>query len=42
MRALIWLTTGIEPRQWAAVHRKHHEFSDAEGDPHSPCVHGFW
>lgn len=42
MRAVIWLTTGIEPRQWAAVHRKHHKFSDAEGDPHSPYVHGFW
>lgn len=42
MRALIWLTTGIEPRQWAAVHRKHHKFADAEGDPHSPYVHGFW
>lgn len=42
MRLLIWLTTGIEPRQWAAVHRKHHKFADAEGDPHSPYVHGFW
>jgi stearoyl-CoA desaturase (delta-9 desaturase) len=42
MRFLIWSTTGIEPRQWAAVHRKHHKFSDAEGDPHSPYVHGFW
>ncbi|HZZ77376.1 MAG TPA: fatty acid desaturase, partial [Gemmataceae bacterium] len=21
---------------WVAVHRKHHEFSDHEGDPHSP------
>jgi len=42
MRALIWMTTGIEPRQWAAVHRKHHKYSDAEGDPHSPYVHGFW
>jgi stearoyl-CoA desaturase (Delta-9 desaturase) len=42
MRALIWMTTGIEPRQWAAVHRKHHRFSDTEGDPHSPHVHGFW
>jgi stearoyl-CoA desaturase (delta-9 desaturase) len=42
MRFLIWLTTGIEPRQWAAVHRKHHKFADAEGDPHSPYVHGFW
>jgi len=42
MRFLIWLTTGIEPRQWAAVHRKHHRFPDTEGDPHSPYVHGFW
>lgn len=42
MRALIWLTTGIAPREWAAVHRKHHKFADAEGDPHSPYVHGFW
>ena len=42
MRFLIWLTTGIDARAWAAVHRKHHKFSDAEGDPHSPYVHGFW
>ncbi len=42
MRIVIWTTTGIEPRQWAAVHRKHHKFSDADGDPHSPYVHGFW
>ena len=26
---------------WVAVHRKHHEFSDHEGDPHSPRE-GFW
>jgi stearoyl-CoA desaturase (delta-9 desaturase) len=26
---------------WVATHRKHHQFSDAEGDPHSPHVgHG--
>lgn len=42
MRFVIWATTGIAPREWAAVHRKHHKFSDAEGDPHSPYVHGFW
>lgn len=41
-RALIWLTTGIKPRQWAAVHRKHHAFTDVEGDPHSPLLLGFW
>ncbi|HET9718809.1 MAG TPA: acyl-CoA desaturase [Solirubrobacteraceae bacterium] len=29
---------------WVATHRKHHQFSDLEGDPHSPHVghgHGF-
>ena len=34
--------TGIIPRQWAAVHRKHHHFSDKEGDPHSPYIYGLW
>lgn len=41
MRALIWLTVGIKPRQWVAVHRKHHAFTDVEGDPHSPVLEGF-
>ncbi|MFT7535471.1 MAG: stearoyl-CoA desaturase (delta-9 desaturase) [Hyphomicrobiaceae bacterium] len=27
---------------WAAHHRKHHRSADAEGDPHSPHMHGFW
>src|SRR4051812_49928760 len=36
-RFLVWITTGIRPRQWVAVHRKHHAFTDIEGDPHSPC-----
>jgi stearoyl-CoA desaturase (delta-9 desaturase) len=27
-------------KQWVAIHRKHHRFSDAEGDPHSPHVYG--
>ena len=40
-RVLIWITTGIRPRQWAAVHRKHHAFTDVEGDPHSPIREGF-
>lgn len=26
------------PLLWAAYHRMHHRFSDAEGDPHSPYV----
>jgi stearoyl-CoA desaturase (delta-9 desaturase) len=42
MHLELLLFTGIEPRQWAAVHRKHHHFSDQEGDPHSPCVLGLW
>lgn len=25
---------------WVAIHRRHHERSDAEGDPHSPNLHG--
>jgi stearoyl-CoA desaturase (delta-9 desaturase) len=40
-RVLIWITTGIRPRQWVAVHRKHHAFTDVEGDPHSPLLEGF-
>jgi stearoyl-CoA desaturase (delta-9 desaturase) len=36
------LFTGISPRQWAAVHRKHHHYSDQEGDPHSPRLRGLW
>jgi stearoyl-CoA desaturase (delta-9 desaturase) len=41
-RFLIWVTTGIRVRQWVAVHRKHHAFTDVEGDPHSPVLHGWW
>ncbi|HEX5430900.1 MAG TPA: fatty acid desaturase [Bryobacteraceae bacterium] len=36
------LFTGIVPREWVAVHRKHHHFSDREGDPHSPYLLGLW
>lgn len=41
-RALLWITTGIVPREWVAVHRKHHAHTDEEGDPHSPHLVGFW
>ena len=41
-RVLIWLMTGIRPRQWVAVHRRHHAFTDVPGDPHSPVLLGFW
>lgn len=40
-RFLLWVTTGIRPRQWVAVHRKHHAFTDVEGDPHSPVLLGW-
>ena len=39
---VLWLTTGLETREWVAVHRKHHAFTDVEGDPHSPALVGFW
>jgi stearoyl-CoA desaturase (Delta-9 desaturase) len=42
MHLELTLFTGIVPRQWAAVHRKHHHFSDKEGDPHSPYLYGLW
>ena len=40
-RLVTWLSTGIKPRQWVAVHRKHHAFTDTEGDPHSPVMLGW-
>src|SRR5690348_10302367 len=40
-RVLVWITTGIKPRQWVAVHRKHHAYSDEPGDPHSPKLLGW-
>lgn len=40
-RILIWILTGIRPRQWVAVHRMHHAFTDTNRDPHSPIVLGF-
>src|SRR5215472_11601674 len=42
MHLELTLFTGVVPRQWAAVHRKHHHFSDEEGDPHSPYLYGLW
>src|SRR6476661_6474067 len=41
-RFSLWLTTGIATKEWVAVHRKHHAFTDEEGDPHSPLLMGFW
>ena len=42
MRFWLWLTTGMITKEWVAVHRKHHQCSDREGDPHSPQIHGIW
>ena len=42
MRFWLWLTTGMVTRQWVAIHRKHHQRSDQEGDPHSPQIYGIW
>ena len=39
-RFWIWITSGQVTREWVAVHRKHHSFSDRPGDPHSPVVFG--
>ena len=36
MRFWLWLTTGMVTKEWVAVHRKHHRFTDEPEDPHSP------
>jgi stearoyl-CoA desaturase (delta-9 desaturase) len=41
-RVLCWITTGQRPREWVAVHRKHHAATDTPDDPHSPQQVGFW
>jgi len=38
---VIVLLTGIVPREWVGVHRKHHKHTDVDGDPHSPLREGF-
>jgi len=30
------------PIAWVATHRVHHQNTDREGDPHSPCEGGLW
>ena len=42
MRFWLWLTTGMVTKEWVAIHRKHHQASDTENDPHSPQVYGIW
>jgi stearoyl-CoA desaturase (Delta-9 desaturase) len=42
MRFWLWLTTGMNTREWVAIHRKHHQAADTKDDPHSPTQHGIW
>ena len=42
MRFWLWMTTGQITKQWVAIHRKHHRFTEQDGDPHSPHVFGIW
>jgi len=42
MRFWLWLTTGMVTKQWVAIHRKHHRFTDEPDDPHSPVHYGIW
>ena len=39
-RFWLWLTTGMNTREWVAVHRKHHAKCETPDDPHSPVVEG--
>ncbi|HLD63731.1 MAG TPA: fatty acid desaturase [Candidatus Peribacteraceae bacterium] len=40
---MLGLLSGEGPATiWVPWHRKHHKFSDKEGDPHSPTEGGFW
>ena len=39
-RFWLWITTGMETKQWTAVHRKHHARCETDEDPHSPQIMG--
>lgn len=39
-RLWLWLTTGMNTKQWVAIHRKHHAACETEDDPHSPQILG--
>lgn len=42
MQMVLWLITGINRKEWVAVHLRHHAFADTLGDPHSPLLLGLW
>jgi stearoyl-CoA desaturase (Delta-9 desaturase) len=39
-RFWLWLTTGMNTKQWVAIHRKHHAKCETDEDPHSPVIEG--
>lgn len=39
-RLWLWLTTGMNTKAWAAIHRKHHAKCETKEDPHSPQILG--
>ena len=45
-RFWLWLTTGMQTKEWTAIHRKHHAKCETVDDPHSPQTRGirtvFW
>ncbi len=41
-QGILWLITGINRKEWVAVHLCHHAHADLLGDPHSPIILGFW
>ena len=45
-RLWLWMTTGMQTKEWAAIHRKHHAKCETVDDPHSPQIKGiktvFW
>lgn len=42
MQFISWLTTGINRKEWVAIHLCHHAHADQDGDPHSPIILGLW
>lgn len=39
-RLWLWLTTGMQTKEWVAIHRKHHAKCETKDDPHSPQTRG--
>ena len=39
-RFWLWFSSGAITKEWVAVHRRHHAYSDLHGDPHSPVIFG--